>query len=49
MNKGNSKKASATSRLIVKNLPVHLTEARLKEHFSKQGGQITDVKIIKAE
>jgi len=49
MKKGNSHKISATSRIIVKNLPVHLTEVRLKEHFAKLGGQVTDVKIIKAE
>ncbi|KAJ1342101.1 hypothetical protein BSLG_003324 [Batrachochytrium salamandrivorans] len=32
------------SRLIVKNLPHHITPERLREHFSKKG-QITDVKL----
>jgi multiple RNA-binding domain-containing protein 1 len=36
----------ATSRLCVKNIPKHLTEQRLKEHFSARG-QVTDVKILK--
>ena len=36
----------ATSRLIVKNLPKHLTEERLKAHFSSKG-IVTDAKIMK--
>jgi multiple RNA-binding domain-containing protein 1 len=36
----------ATSRLCIKNLPKHLTEQRLREHFSAKG-QVTDVKILK--
>ncbi|KCV69016.1 hypothetical protein H696_04436 [Fonticula alba] len=34
------------SRLIVKNIPRHVTEKRLREHFSKQGN-ITDVKLMR--
>lgn len=36
----------ATSRLIVKNIPKHVTEERLKEHF-KSKGFVTDAKIMK--
>ncbi|KAH9252538.1 hypothetical protein BASA81_009497 [Batrachochytrium salamandrivorans] len=36
--------SSIMSRLIVKNLPHHITPERLREHFSKKG-QITDVKL----
>ena len=35
-----------SSRLIVKNLPKHLTEDRLKSHFSAQG-VVTDAKIMR--
>lgn len=35
-----------TSRLIVKNIPRHLSEERLREHFGKQG-IITDAKIMR--
>ena len=36
------------SRLIVKNLPKHLTEDRMKEHFGNSGEFIvTDVKIMR--
>eukprot|EP00879_Flechtneria_rotunda_P030508 GHRR01033146.1.p1 GENE.GHRR01033146.1~~GHRR01033146.1.p1 ORF type:complete len:203 (+),score=31.85 GHRR01033146.1:562-1170(+) len=38
--------SEATSRLCVKNIPKHLTEQRLKEHFSVNG-HVTDVKILK--
>ena len=34
-----------STRLLVKNLPKHLTEKRFKEHFSKMG-VVTDAKII---
>lgn len=34
------------SRLIVKNLPIYLTEEKLKDHFSKKG-IVTDVKILR--
>lgn len=44
-----AQKLAPTSRLIVKNLPVHLTEVRFREHFKKIGGNISDVKIIKRE
>ena len=33
------------SRLIVKNIPTHIDELKLKNHFSKFG-EVTDVKII---
>lgn len=36
------------SRLIVKNLPVYVTPARLREHFEQKGGPggtLTDVKV----
>ena len=36
----------ATSRLIVKNIPKHITEERLREHFSTKGF-VTDAKIMK--
>ena len=35
-----------SSRLYIKNLPKHLTEERLKEHFM-QKGSVTDAKIMK--
>lgn len=38
-----------SSRLIVKNLPKRITESRLREFLQKQGGHITDVKIILTE
>eukprot|EP01125_Pyxidicula_operculata_P018401 TRINITY_DN6534_c0_g5_i1.p1 TRINITY_DN6534_c0_g5~~TRINITY_DN6534_c0_g5_i1.p1 ORF type:complete len:926 (-),score=321.38 TRINITY_DN6534_c0_g5_i1:282-3059(-) len=34
------------TRLIVRNIPKHVTEQRLKAHFS-QKGEVTDVKIVK--
>lgn len=34
-----------SSRILVKNLPKHLTEKRFKEHFAKKG-VVTDAKII---
>eukprot|EP00347_Sterkiella_histriomuscorum_P002356 403368470 len=36
-----------TSRLIVKNIPKHLDEQRLRLHFQKEGGHVTDAKIMK--
>ncbi|CEH17141.1 RNA-binding protein (RRM superfamily) [Ceraceosorus bombacis] len=42
-------KASAfprMSRLIIKNLPSYLSEARLKDHFSTRGN-VTDVKLVR--
>jgi multiple RNA-binding domain-containing protein 1 len=35
-----------SSRLIVKNLPKHLTEEELAKHFSSKGAQVTDAKIM---
>lgn len=37
---------NSRSRLIVKNLPKHLTEERLREHFASQG-EVTDTKLMK--
>ena len=34
------------SRLIVKNLPKHLKEQDLANHFSTKGGTVTDAKIM---
>lgn len=42
-----SKRPEVSSRLIVKSLPKHVTEARLKQHFQQKGGVVTDVKIMK--
>jgi multiple RNA-binding domain-containing protein 1 len=33
----------------VKNLPKNISEAKLREHFQKSGGQVTDVKLILTE
>ncbi|KAL6058709.1 Multiple RNA-binding domain-containing protein 1 [Balamuthia mandrillaris] len=38
----------ASTRICVKNLPKHVKEDRLKEHFS-QKGEITDVKILRTK
>ena len=36
------------SRIIVKNLPKHLTEERMRAHFAHDGKfQVTDAKIIR--
>ena len=37
---------SPSSRLCVKNVPKHVNEARLREHFASQG-EVTDVKIVR--
>ncbi|KAJ2705239.1 Multiple RNA-binding domain-containing protein 1 [Coemansia sp. IMI 203386] len=37
-----------SSRIIVKNLPKHITEERFREHFGSKG-EITDAKLIYAE
>jgi RNA recognition motif-containing protein len=34
------------TRVCVKNVPKHVTEARLKEHFAAKG-EVTDVKLLK--
>lgn len=48
--KSNEKKsivsAQATSRLIVKNIPRHITEDRLRIHFAAKG-IVTDCKVMK--
>ena len=39
---------AATSRVCVKNLPKHLDEKRLREHFSAKG-EVTDAKIMRTK
>jgi multiple RNA-binding domain-containing protein 1 len=34
------------SRLIVKNLPKHISEEDLAKHFAQKGGVVTDAKIM---
>ena len=34
------------SRLIVKNIPKHLKEVDLANHFASKGGTVTDAKIM---
>jgi RNA recognition motif-containing protein len=41
-------KVKPSSRLIVKNIPKHITDARLKAHFATKG-EVTDVKILKTK
>jgi multiple RNA-binding domain-containing protein 1 len=36
----------ATSRIFIKGLPPNLTEADFRKHFSAQGREVTDVKLI---
>ncbi|KAK0657548.1 hypothetical protein B0T16DRAFT_401954 [Cercophora newfieldiana] len=38
--------APESSRLFVKNLPPNITEADFRKHFSAQGREVTDVKLI---
>ncbi|CAO1615917.1 unnamed protein product [Parajaminaea phylloscopi] len=40
-----TKRPGEMSRLIVKNLPAYLSDARLREHFA-QKGLVTDVKLV---
>ena len=35
-----------TSRIIIKNLPKHVDEAQLREHFSAKG-EVTDAKVVR--
>jgi multiple RNA-binding domain-containing protein 1 len=45
--KAATKSASlGTTRLIIKNIPKHITEDRLRQHFSSKG-VVTDAKIMK--
>jgi len=37
-----------TSRIVVKNLPKHITEQRLRDHFASKG-TVTDVKLMKTK
>ena len=39
-------RSAPTSRLCVKNIPKHMKEERLRQHFG-QRGEVTDVKIMK--
>ena len=36
----------ATSRIFIKGLPPNLSEADFRKHFSAQGREVTDVKLI---
>jgi len=46
--KSESRGGYACSRLIVKNLPKHLTEEKMQEHFSNDGKfAVTDTKICR--
>jgi RNA recognition motif-containing protein len=36
----------ASSRVFVKGLPPSITESQLRKHFSQNGGDITDIKVI---
>lgn len=38
----------SSSRIFVKNLPPTITEAEFRKHFSAEGRQVTDVKLIPA-
>ena len=38
--------ATPSSRLCVKNVPKHLKDGRLREHFAVMG-EVTDVKIVR--
>jgi len=35
-----------STRLFVKNLPKHATDATIRKHFSRQGGEVTDAKVL---
>ena len=37
------------TRLCVKNVPKHVDEKRLREHFAAQGGQVTDAKLLRTK
>lgn len=39
-------KATKTSRVFVKGFPKHITDERLREHFSEKG-EVTDAKVLK--
>jgi multiple RNA-binding domain-containing protein 1 len=43
---GNDVQPPSTSRICVKNLPKHVDERRLREHFSAKG-EVTDAKIMR--
>ena len=43
---GEEGEAAPSSRLCVKNVPKHLKDARLREHFAAMG-EVTDVKIVR--
>lgn len=45
---GAAQPALATSRVCVKNLPKHVDERRLREHFCAKG-EVTDAKIMRTK
>lgn len=38
-----------STRILIKNIPKHMTEARLRTHFGSTGGTVTDAKIIRTK
>ena len=46
---GRYKDTSATSRVIIKNLPKYATVEQVKKHLSVRGYNITDVKLAKTK
>lgn len=43
---GNAMDTMESSRIFVKNLPPTISEADFRKHFSAQGREVTDVKLI---
>ena len=43
---GERPKQEPSSRICVKNMPKHVDEKRLREHFS-QKGEVTDAKVMR--
>ena len=41
--------APAVTRLCIKNLPKHCDEKRLKQHFTRDGGEVTDVRVMRTQ
>ena len=38
-----------STRILIRNIPKHMTEARLRTHFAGAGGTVTDAKIIRTK